>query len=88
MTRFADPGRCPDCGAPIVPGSAACAACGLSLRGEDAAVVFSTLAQADALLVRLRTQSPGPAPPRPRPRPRPDAAPGAGPTPPRMDRIP
>lgn len=56
MTRFADPGRCPDCGGPIVSGVAACPNCGLPLRGADAARLFATLAQADQLLVRLREQ--------------------------------
>jgi hypothetical protein len=57
MTRYADPQRCPDCGAVITVGAAACAACGLSLRGETARRLFTTLTEADGLLEALRRES-------------------------------
>ena len=50
MTRYADPRRCPDCRSAITPGDAACGTCGLSLRGETAQRLFSTLILADELL--------------------------------------
>lgn len=52
--RYADPQRCPDCGAPIGYGASACAACSLSLVGPVAQELFTTLARADELLLRLR----------------------------------
>lgn len=60
MTRYADPSRCPDCGAPITPGAASCGACALSLSGETARELFATLSRADDLLVSLRV-APTPA---------------------------
>lgn len=54
MTRFADPGRCPDCGSPIPPLAPACPACGLSLQGPVARDLFLTLTRADQLLATLR----------------------------------
>ncbi|MGZ4436233.1 MAG: SCO7613 C-terminal domain-containing membrane protein [Nocardioidaceae bacterium] len=57
MTRFADPGRCPDCGAAITPGAPACTGCGLSLSGDVARELFTTLTHADQLLSTLRAAS-------------------------------
>jgi hypothetical protein len=57
MTRYADPSRCPDCGATITPGASACGTCALSLSGETARQLFVTLSQADDLLVTLRAAS-------------------------------
>ena len=57
MTRYADPTRCPDCGAAIVPGAPACGTCALTLQGETAQRLFQTLSQADALLGALRAAS-------------------------------
>lgn len=54
MTRYADPGRCPDCRSPIPPGVVACPACALPLRGETAQRLFTTLTLADELLISLR----------------------------------
>lgn len=54
MTRFADPQKCPDCGAPITPGAPACAACRLPLTGFSAQALFQTLQRADLLLDQLR----------------------------------
>ena len=61
MTRYADPRRCPDCGATIEPGAPSCPSCALSLRGETAQRLFTTLATADDLLRRLRAASPVPS---------------------------
>ncbi|WP_109507724.1 SCO7613 C-terminal domain-containing membrane protein [Nocardioides speluncae] len=55
MTRFADPQKCPDCGAPITPGAPACVACRLPLTGITAQTLFQTLQRADLLLTQLRT---------------------------------
>jgi hypothetical protein len=57
MTRYADPSRCPDCGATITPGASSCGTCALSLSGETARRLFVTLAQADELLAALRAVS-------------------------------
>src|SRR6476620_11558363 len=54
MTRYADPTRCPDCGATLTQGVAACPACGLSLTGDTAQRLYTTLAHADDLLAVLR----------------------------------
>ena len=54
MTRYADPTRCPDCGSSITPGASECPTCGLSLRGETAQELFTTLSHADHLLGLLR----------------------------------
>ena len=54
MTRYADPTRCPDCGAAITQGVAAYPVCGLSLTGDTARRLYTTLAQADELLAVLR----------------------------------
>ncbi|QWZ08009.1 zinc ribbon domain-containing protein [Nocardioides panacis] len=63
MTRYADPTRCPDCGASITPGSPSCPACALSLRGETARDLFTTLSRADELLTVLRrAPTPGAVP--------------------------
>jgi len=56
MTRFADPGRCPDCRAEITPGAPRCGACGLTLSGPTAQDLFVTLLRADQLLGTLRLQ--------------------------------
>ena len=56
MTRYADPTRCPDCGAPIPAQPVSCPRCGLPLTGLDAVALFSTLQAADRLLVALRSQ--------------------------------
>lgn len=60
MPPYADPTRCPDCGAPLAAAPESCARCGLPLRGETAALLFATLVRADELLAVLR-QSPVPA---------------------------
>jgi len=75
MTRYADPRRCPDCRSAIAPGDPACGTCRLSLRGETAQRLFSTLVLADELLEEQRAASataplpvathPAPAAPRP-----------------------
>ncbi len=57
MTRYADPSRCPDCGATITPGASSCDTCALSLSGETARRLFVTLSQADDLLATLRATS-------------------------------
>ena len=57
MTRYADPHRCPDCRAAITPGADACGRCALSLRGDTAQRLFSTLVLADELLGALRAAS-------------------------------
>ncbi len=62
MTRYADPQRCPDCQSPIPAAPAACAACGLLLRGETALQLFQTLTRADDLLSALRSASAGHVP--------------------------
>jgi hypothetical protein len=54
MTRYADPTRCPDCGATITPGTPVCGACALPLVGQTAQQLFVTLSQADDLLTVLR----------------------------------
>jgi hypothetical protein len=61
MTRYADPQRCPDCGASITPGAESCTSCRLPLRGTTAQQLFTTLARADELLTALRAASPTPA---------------------------
>jgi hypothetical protein len=57
MTRYADPHRCPDCGAEITPADPSCPTCALSLRGDVASRLFQTLTQADGLLAALRAAS-------------------------------
>ena len=57
MTRYADPQRCPDCGASITPADPSCPTCALSLRGDVASRLFQTLIQADRLLATLRAAS-------------------------------
>lgn len=57
MTRYADPHRCPDCGAAITPADPSCPTCALSLRGDVASRLFQTLTQADGLLAALRAAS-------------------------------
>lgn len=55
MRIFADPTRCPDCGASIAERPTSCPACGLTLEGPVAASLFATLQSADRLLAELRT---------------------------------
>jgi hypothetical protein len=55
MRTFADPTRCPDCGALLPQDPRVCQQCALPLAGATAAELFSTLQQADLLLGRLRT---------------------------------
>ena len=55
MKRYADPLRCPDCSGAIGHGTTACPACGLTLTGEVAQALFTTLSRADELLAALRT---------------------------------
>ena len=57
MTPYADSQRCPDCRAPIHPGAERCTACDLTLRGETAQRLYTTLLQADRLLDELRAAS-------------------------------
>ncbi len=57
MTRYADPGRCPDCAHPIDYADLACPGCGLPLRGLTAQRLYQTLSEADALLVSLRAEA-------------------------------
>ena len=57
MTRYADPHRCPDCGASITSAGPSCPACALSLRGDAASRLFQTLTLADGLLATLRGAS-------------------------------
>src|SRR6478672_1621601 len=57
MTRYADPHRCPDCGASITSADPSCPACALSLRGDVASRLFQTLTLADGLLATLRGSS-------------------------------
>lgn len=54
MRTFADPSRCPDCGAPIVERPTTCPGCGLTLEGPLAASLFATLQTADRQLAELR----------------------------------
>ncbi|GAB2865096.1 SCO7613 C-terminal domain-containing membrane protein [Nocardioides pacificus] len=54
MTRFADPTRCPDCGAPVPPSPERCTRCDLPLTGPDAGDLFRTLQHADVVLDRMR----------------------------------
>ncbi len=57
MTRYADPGRCPDCAHPIEYGDTACPGCALPLRGVTAQRLFQTLSTADELLAALRAST-------------------------------
>lgn len=66
MTRYADPERCPDCGAAMPAGSRACPGCTLPLDGPLAARLFALLAEADQVLAQLRRPTApalAPAPP-------------------------
>ena len=62
MTRYADPGRCPDCTAPLTQGADTCPGCSLPLRGTLAQELWATLTRADQLLVALRAAVPSPVP--------------------------
>ncbi len=55
MRIFADPSRCPDCGASIAERPTSCPDCGLPLEGPVAASLFATLQSADRLLGELRS---------------------------------
>lgn len=57
MTRYADPGRCPDCAHPIEYGDTACPSCALPLRGATAQRLYQTLSTADDLLAALRAST-------------------------------
>src|SRR6476620_7097603 len=57
MTRYADPHRCPDCGASITSADPSCPSCALPLRGDVASRLFQTLTLADGLLATLRAAS-------------------------------
>ena len=50
MRTFADPTRCPDCGALLPQDPQVCQQCALPLTGATAADLYSTLQQADRLL--------------------------------------
>jgi predicted amidophosphoribosyltransferase len=56
MTTYADPTRCPDCGAVLPHEPQVCQSCALPLTGETAISLFRTLQQADRLLGALRAQ--------------------------------
>lgn len=60
MSRYADPGVCPDCRQDIPPGTVSCPHCGIPLRGPVAQQLFTTLLEADRLVETLRT-TPAPA---------------------------
>ena len=60
MTRFADPARCPDCGATLTPGSYTCPSCRLDLSGDLGRRLFTLLTDADRLLVQMRARSAAP----------------------------
>ncbi len=57
MTRYADPTRCPDCGAHLPPDPAGCPSCGLPLLGPTATALFAALVSADRLLAQLRASA-------------------------------
>lgn len=54
MTRYADPTKCPDCGATLPPSPSVCPSCELPLTGPLARTLFQTLQSADQVLLRLR----------------------------------
>lgn len=54
QTRFADPARCPDCGAALTPGSFVCPSCRIDLGGELGQKLFVVLTEADRVLDQLR----------------------------------
>jgi hypothetical protein len=63
MTTYADPTRCPDCGALLPHDPQVCRVCSLPLTGETAVSLFTTLQQADRYLGVLRAQKrPAPEP--------------------------
>jgi predicted amidophosphoribosyltransferase len=53
MSMLVDPHICPDCRAPLDT-AGTCTACGLRLRGPDAAALWEHMQQADRLITRLR----------------------------------
>ncbi len=62
MRLFADPHRCPDCGAVLPADGPVCPRCHLDLTGPDGQELFATLSHADVLLARLRARSTAPSP--------------------------
>jgi hypothetical protein len=56
-----DPHICPDCRAPLDT-AGTCTACGLRLRGPDAAALWEHMQQADRLITRLRATAVAEAP--------------------------
>ncbi len=56
MTTYADPTRCPDCGALLPRQPQVCPVCALPLLGPGALTLFRTLQEADRLLGVLREQ--------------------------------
>lgn len=61
MSRFYDPGRCPDCRAALPVEATACGSCGLPLRSLTAQRLAAALRQADVMLARLRDERAAPA---------------------------
>jgi hypothetical protein len=61
--RFFEPGRCPDCGMPVVGAGSQlrCLHCGLMLAGPTVQHLAATLLDADQTLTRLRHESLAPA---------------------------
>ena len=57
MKRYADPSRCPGCGAELPADPVACPACALPLQGPLAVSLFRTLSHADRLLEQLRAST-------------------------------
>ena len=57
MTRYADPGRCPDCTELLTQGADTCPHCSLPLRGSLAHELWTTLTRADELLGALRASA-------------------------------
>src|SRR5262245_2303291 len=75
--RYADPSRCPGCGATLPGHPQSCPSCDLPLQGPLARELFVTLQHADVLVGRIRAQAtqevPEPAPaPAPTPGPFPE----------------
>ncbi|HSK27389.1 MAG TPA: hypothetical protein VK894_10820 [Jiangellales bacterium] len=56
MRRFADPERCPDCGAGITGSMSRCGTCRLPLRTAEGERLWQLLLAADASLGRLRAE--------------------------------
>ncbi len=62
MTRYADPGLCPDCRTVLPAAPAQCPTCALPLRGPTAVALLGALTRADELLAVLRATAPLAAP--------------------------